>query len=197
MSPDPAPAGRLPLVPVDSDDPLVAEVFDAVRAMGWPVPTLYRALGNSPAMLRAWTAFAWPLRNDANTPRALRELIIMRVAQLTDAPYEWLAHWDMAVEHDVAVEQLHDLWRWRESDLFSPNERAALAAADDLTLDLGLADQTWSDLVFRFRPDEIVELILTAAFYSCVSRVLRALQLDYPAEDPRLTHLVRGVGRPG
>ena len=116
MSPDPAPAGRLPLVPVDSDDPLVAEVFDAVRAMGWPVPTLYRALGNSPAMLRAWTAFAWPLRNDASTPRALRELIIMRVAQLTDAPYEWLAHWDMAVEHDVAVEQLHDLWRWRESD---------------------------------------------------------------------------------
>ena len=42
-----------------------------------------------------------------------------------------------------------------------------------------------------------MELILTAAFYSCVSRVLRALQLDYPAEDPRLTHLVRGVGRAG
>ena len=175
----------------------MAEVFDAVRAIGWPVPTLYRALGNSPAMLRAWTAFAWPLRNDATTPRALRELIIMRVAQLTDAPYEWLAHWDMAVEHGVAVEQLHDLWRWRESDAFSEHERAALAAADDLTLDLGLADRTWSDLDARFQPGEIVELMLTAAFYSCVSRVLGALQLDYPAGDPRLSHLGRGVERPG
>lgn len=192
MSPDPTPAGRLPLVPVDSDDPQVADVFDAVRAIGWPVPTLYRALGNSPAMLRAWTAFAWPLRNDATTPRALRELIIMRVAQLTDAPYEWLAHWDMAVEHGVAVEQLHDLRRWRESDAFSEYERAALAAADDL----GLADRTWSDLDARFQPGEIVELMLTAAFYSCVSRVLGALQLDYPAGDPRLTHLGRGVERP-
>lgn len=197
MSPDRAPASRLPLVPVDSDDPLVAEVFDAVRAVGWPVPTLYRALGNSPAMLRAWTAFAWPLRNDATTPRPLRELIIMRVAQLTDAPYEWLAHWDMAVEHGVAVEQLHDLGRWRESDAFSEHERAALAAADDLTLDLGLSDRTWSDLDARFQPAEIVELILTAAFYSCVSRVLCALQLDYPAEDPRLAYLRRGVERPG
>ena len=197
MSTDPAPASRLPLVPADSDDPQLAEVFDAVRAMGWPVPTLYRALGNSPAMLRAWTAFAWPLRNDATTPRALRELIIMRVAQLTDAPYEWLAHWDMAVEHGVPLEQLHDLWRWRESDAFSEHERAALAAADDLTLELGLADGTWSDLDARFQPGEIVELMLTAAFYSCVSRVLGALQLDYPAEDPRLFHLGRGVERPG
>ena len=197
MSPDSGPAGRLPLVPADDDDPVVAEVFDAVRAIGWPVPTLYRALGNSPAMLRAWTAFAWPLRNDATTPRALRELIIMRVAQLTDAPYEWLAHWDMAVEHGVAVEQLQALGQWRASDAFSEHERAALAAADDLTLDLGMADRTWLDLAARFQPAEIVELILTAAFYSCVSRVLGALQLHHPAEDPRLTYLVRGVERPG
>ena len=197
MSSDSGPAERLPLVPVDADDPVVSEVFDAVRVIGWPVPTLYRALGNSPAMLRAWTAFAWPLRNDATTPRPLRELIIMRVAQLTDAPYEWLAHWDMAVEHGVAVEQLQALGRWRESDLFSENERVALAAADDLTLDLGLADRTWSDLDDRFQPGEIVELILTAAFYSCVSRVLRALQLDYPDEDSRLAYLRHGVERPG
>ena len=74
---------------------------------------------------------------------------------------------------------------------------AALAAADDLTLDLGLADRTWSDPAARFQPAEIVELILTDAFYSCVSRVLGALQLDHPAEDPRLTHLGRGVERPG
>lgn len=193
----PAPVSRLPLVAEDNDDPLVAEVFDEVRAIGWPVPTLYRALGNSPAMLRAWTAFAWPLRNDATTPRPLRELIIMRVAQLTDAPYEWLAHWDMAVEHGVAVEQLHELGRWRESEAFTEHERAALAAADDLTLGLGLADRTWSDLDARFQPGEIVELILTAAFYSCVSRVLCALELDYPVEDPRLAYLGRGVERPG
>ena len=189
MSSADRPIPRLPPVPVDSDDPLIAEVFGAVEAMGRQVPTLYQALGNSPEMLRAWTAFAWPLRSAATTSRALRELVIMRVAHLTAAPYEWLAHWDMAVESGVGEEQLHAVGSWRQSQAFSEHERAALAAADELTFELGLSDETWSELAAHFDPGEIVELILTASFYSCVSRVLGALQLEYPTEDPRLAHL--------
>ena len=189
MSPGTESTERLPLVPVDADDPVLIEIFDAVRGMGMEVPTLYQALGNSPGMLRAWTAFAWPLRSDATTPRELRELMIMRVAQLTAAPYEWLAHWNMAVGHGVAEEQLRALADWRQSDAFSEQERAALTTADELTLELGLSDGTWSELTALFEPAEIVELILTAAFYSCVSRVLGVLELDYPAEDPRLAYL--------
>jgi len=190
-------AGRLPLVRTDSDNPILMEVFGAVRRTGQQVPSLYQALGNSPEMLRAWTALAWPLRNDATTPRGIRELMILRVAQLTVAPYEWLAHWDMAVEHGVTEEQIQALSQWQQSNAFSGHERAALAAADDLTLGLGLADDTWSELAARFQPGEIIELILTAAFYSCVSRVLGALQLEYDPEDLRLSHLWSSSHSPG
>ena len=58
-------AGRLPLVPSDSDDVALAAVFDVFRTRGREVPTLYRSLGNAPAMLQGWVDLAWPLRNDA------------------------------------------------------------------------------------------------------------------------------------
>ena len=75
-------AGRLPLVPSDSEDVALAAVFDVFRS-GAGGAGAYRSLGNAPAMLQGWVDFAWPLRNEARTSRRLRELIIMRVAQLT------------------------------------------------------------------------------------------------------------------
>ena len=182
--------GRLPPVAGDTGDPELAAVFDVFRQAGRDVPLLYRTLGNAPAMLNAWTSLAWPLRQEAVSPRGLRELLIMRVAQLTSAPFEWVAHWDMAVKHGIAVEQLEDLGRWRDSTRFSTDERAALALADELTNVLEVSDETWTVLAGRFSEGELVELVLTISFYSCVSRVLRALQLDVVDDaDPRLAAL--------
>lgn len=172
----------LPLVPADSTDPLLAAVFDRFRTSGRDVPTLYRVLGNSPAMLQAWTALAWPLREAARTPRALRELLIMRVAQLTDAAYEWVAHGPMALHCGITLEQLGALRDWPESDLFDDEQRLLLQVADELTLRLDITEPTFAQLTAAYPPPEVVELVLTVAFYSCVSRTLRALRVG-PVED--------------
>jgi 4-carboxymuconolactone decarboxylase len=190
---------RVAPVAADTTDPELAPVFDVFRDAGREVPLLYRALGRAPAMLRAWTSLAWPLRNEAVAPRGLRELLIMRVAQLTVAPFEWVAHWDMAVKHGVTVEQLGQLHRWVDSELFSADERAALALTDELTAKLDVSDETWAELAGRFGDGELVELVLTISFYSCVSRVLRALGIDAVDEtDPRVAALTsagwRGAG---
>ena len=179
-------AGRLPLVDDATDDPRLAHVFGRFREAGREVPTLYRTLGNAPAMLNAWVGLAWPLRNEATTPRALRELIIMRVAQLTRTAYEWVAHRPMALHCGITAEQLADLHRWRDSERFSDEEREALAMTDELTDQLDVSDAVWEPLAARYQPGEIVELVLTAAYYACVSRTLRALRLPVDPDDPLL-----------
>jgi alkylhydroperoxidase family enzyme len=185
--------GRIPPVDAETTDPALAPVFDVFRAAGRDVPMLYRTLGNAPAMLQAWTSLAWPLRQDAVSPRRLRELLIMRVAQLTTAEFEWLAHWDMAVKHGISVAQLEQLARWQDSPLFSAEERAALAVTDELTTGLRVTDDTWASLAEHFSDGELVELVLTVSFYSCVSRVLHALDLSEVDElDPRLGALTAG-----
>jgi len=179
-------AGRLPLVNSDSDDPVLAPIFDRFRDAGREVPTLYRTLGNAPAMLNAWVGLAWPLRHDATTSRALRELIIMRVAQLTGAGYEWVAHYPMAIQCGITAEQLADLRRWRESERFTDEQREVLALTDEITDDVDVSDETWTPVAARYDPGELVELVLTAAYYSCVSRTLRALRLPVDPDDPVL-----------
>ena len=179
-------AGRLPLVDSDTRDPQLTNVFGRFRDAGHDVPTLYRTLGNAPAMLNAWVGLAWPLRNEATTSRALRELIIMRVAQLTRTAYEWVAHRPMTVKCGITETQVSELSRWRESAAFSPEEREVLALTDELTDGLDVSDETWAALAARYSPGEIVELVLTAAYYSCVSRTLRALRLPVDPDDPAL-----------
>jgi len=168
---------RVPLLSDAEIAPNVAEIFERMRKAGGQPPNLYRALANAPAMLDAWIGLAWPLRHDAKTSRALRELVIMRVAGLTDAHYEEHHHRRMALEAGVSEAQLADLARWRDSKRFNEAERAVLAMADAVTRGGKLPDVVHADLQRHFKPGEIVELVLTAAFYNCVSRTLLALEV--------------------
>ena len=86
------------LVPMPETDSELNKIFKAVQARGVEIPNLYRVLGYSPSMLRAWLDFAWPLRLNAGTPRSIRELLILRGAQRSRIEYEWVHHVPMALE---------------------------------------------------------------------------------------------------
>lgn len=171
------PEPRIPLIGDDTDDPRLTATFDRVRSAVGRIPNLYRTLGHNPEVLDAWLAFAWPLRHAATSDRALRELVIMRTAQLTTADYEWRQHWSMALEVGVSEEQLAALGAWPDADAFSPAEKAALRMTDELGSTADLGDDGWAALRSHFDDRECVELVLTAAFYSCVSRVLGGLHV--------------------
>src|SRR5438874_11610012 len=91
-----AEVARLPLVSDRPDDPDLRRIFDDLRRQGREPSNLYRTLGHAPRMLRAWVGMAWPLRTEPSVRRALRELMIMRGAQLTGAVYEWAPHRERA-----------------------------------------------------------------------------------------------------
>ena len=169
---------RLPFVTEAGGDPTLTEIFEVFSSQDRPVPELYQLLANAPQMLRAWTGIAWPLRNDAECPRRLRELIILRIAQLTDASYEWESHLGFAERHGVRPTQVDALRDWQTSAEFDDRERALLQLADQLTLCGDLPYASFEPLTRHFSDSEIVEVILTAAFYCCVSRVLKAVALE-------------------
>ena len=182
-------AGRLPLVPSDSDDVALAAVFDVFRTAGG---RCRRSTGRSATRRRCCRAGSTSPGRCATTLArhgALRELIIIRVAQLTGTAYEWLAHYDMAVVQGVPEATLEELTSWRTNADLDDVEREVLAMTDELTVDLEVGDATWAALAERYEPGELVELVLTAAFYSCVSRVLRTLRLPVDPTDPRLGSL--------
>ncbi|MDA0982543.1 MAG: carboxymuconolactone decarboxylase family protein [Proteobacteria bacterium] len=144
----------------------------------WGSPVnLYRALGNHPGLVTAWTEFANAIRHDSRTPRALRELMILRTAQIARSEYEWAHHLRMARKAGVPEAQIAALAGWRDSSLFDARERAALALTEGV-MACNVSDEVYAEVKRRFNDAEFVELSLTAAFYAMVSRMLDAMRVE-------------------
>lgn len=175
---------RLKMLPARPEDPALLAMFDEVLARGVRLPNLYRVIGHAPKMLRAWLDFAWPLRLDAETPRRLRELLILRGAQVSGAHYEWVHHTKMALAAGVSQDQIDALSDWERSDLFDTRERAVLRLAQEVTAGPAASAETIGDLKQAgFDEAAIVELTLTASFYVCVARFLLSMNVELEDED--------------
>jgi 4-carboxymuconolactone decarboxylase len=140
-------------------------------------PNLYRGLGNHPALVAAWTEFSKMLRHDTRTPRALRELVILRGGQMMRSEYEWAQHLRMARKAGVSEEQIKELASWRSSSCFNPKEKAALAVAEDVT-NGKVTDETYKLAMQHFDHHDYVEIAAVAAFYAMVGRMLDAMGIE-------------------
>ena len=171
---------RLPMVPAEPEDPALAAMFAEVRARGIPVPNLYRVLGHAPRMLRAWLDMAWPLRLDAKSGRRIRELLILRGAQVSGTRYEWVHHVPMALAAGVKQAQIDALDdEWGSCPLFREPEKVVLRLADEVTRGPGASAECIAALGKQGYSDaEITELTLTASFYVCVSRFLQSMDVQ-------------------
>jgi alkylhydroperoxidase family enzyme len=165
-----------PVQGTPTDGPAAA-VYGHIIGKGHEVPAVLQALAHSPELLRAWTDLTWPLRDKCQTPRAIRELAIMRVAQLADAAYAWEHHRPWALSSGIRPAQLDALKAWPSSAEFDEDERAVLAAADEITAGR-LSDAAYDRLAARFDEQGIVELVVTISFYGCAARVIDALGVE-------------------
>jgi AhpD family alkylhydroperoxidase len=149
---------------------------------------MYQVLANAPALLDGWLEFGWSLRQEASSDRGLRELAIMRVAQLTGCEYVWRSHYRMAESGGIRPDSLSALAAWRSSNLYSDVERAVLAVTDALTVDAAVPDDVWAAFDDYFDDRQKVEIVLTISWYACAARVANGLQVPleewHPAVPP-------------
>jgi len=158
------------------------EVARKIQHLGGRPLNLYRIIANTPAMLSAWVDFAYRIRLECKTPHPLRELMILRTAQLTDSFYEWHQHRLMAEEAKVPERQVAELAMWRHSEAFGAPERAALAFMEAIVAG-AVDDSTNAELARHFDAEACIELAMTASFYCMVPRILSAIGVT-PAGEP-------------
>ncbi len=152
-------------------------------------PNLYRALGNHAPLCAAWSEFARAIRYDSRSPRALRELMILRGAQLMRSEYEWAQHLKMARKFGVREAQIAALADWRGSKEFDERDKAALLLAEAVT-NGNVTDEVYAAVSKHFGHAEFIELALVPAFYAMVARMLDAMRVqlepDARSYSPRL-----------
>lgn len=149
---------------------------ERITELGGKPINLYRILANQPEMLDAWLEFAYSIRLSAKTARPLRELMILRTAQLQHSAYEWYQHRKMASSAGVDEHQIAELPMWRSSKAFNAKEKAALDLTEAIVHGL-VSDEVHAEAAKHFSQAEMIELVMTASFYSMVPRVLAALEV--------------------
>ncbi len=149
-----------------------------IKAERGHVLHLYQMLLHSAPLTEGWLGFMTAVRQKLDLPAALRELLIMRVAQLNGAPYEAQQHEPIALKVGVTPAQLAALPQWAASDAFNEMERAALQLCDTMTQQVQVPRATLLAVQQHLGDKQTVELVATVASYNMVSRFLEALHIQ-------------------
>lgn len=146
------------------------------------ITPLYQVLLHSPAIVEGWEALLTAVRQKTRVPPALRELVILRIATLNGAPYEFEAHVPHARQAglpQVVIDTLRQSGPSQTPALADPLQADVLAYTDAMTLAIDVPDAIYDPLAARFDDQVMLELTATIAAYNMVSRLLAALRIGH------------------
>jgi AhpD family alkylhydroperoxidase len=161
--------------------PELAQQEARILAARGRISPLYQALLNSPAIADGWEQMLSAVRNRNSLPADIRELVILRVAVINNAPYEFEAHVPHAQAaglSDAAIAALREVTLAPAAPL-SHAQRIAVRLADTMTRDIQVPDALFEEVRSLFNAQGQLDLVATVAAYNMVSRLLVALQIGH------------------
>lgn len=143
------------------------------------ISPLYQVLLNSPDIAKGWEALLTAVRNRSSLPASLKELMILRVAVLNRAQFEFDAHRPHAINAGVSEDQIQLIQQDKITAGFTPLEILVMEFTDVMTRDIQVPDALYSSVKAHFNDREILEVVTTIAAYNMVSRLLNALHVGH------------------
>lgn len=159
--------------------PALADVEARILTERGRISLLYQVLLNSAPIASGWERMLSAVRKQTGVPAPLRELIILRVAVLNGAPFEFEAHAPIALSEGVSEQKIAAVADTVSAGIFTPEERLVLALTDAMTRDIVVPDALMLALKQHYDDERLVELVATVAAYNMVSRFLVALHIEH------------------
>lgn len=134
----------------------------------------------APELYQAFTKPEAALRKGPLDP-ALRELVKIRASQLNGCLFCIDMHVHEALELGENQERIFQLTAWRESSLYSPAERVALAYTEAATEQPdGVPDELWNEVTAAFKPEETAYLVGQVAMINAWNRIAAPTHTEPP-----------------
>jgi AhpD family alkylhydroperoxidase len=125
----------------------------------------------APDLYQAFTEPEGLLRKGPLDP-FVRELVKIRASQMNGCLFCIDMHIHEALEIGESQERIFQLSAWRESSLYSPAERVALAYAEAATEQPdGVPDELWDEVAATFKPEEAAYLVGQVAMINLWNRI--------------------------
>jgi alkylhydroperoxidase family enzyme len=164
----------------DGFTPEAADRYLSGRPDALPMPNAVSTLLHHPRLARRWLAFNSVLLFAPALDVRLRELMILRVAWRTGAPYEWAQHVRLAQGCGVTADEIDAIGAPLDAGPWSALEADVLAATDELLAGYRIDDRTWERLAVHLDEQQLTELVFVVGAYTCLAMAFNsfALELD-------------------
>jgi 4-carboxymuconolactone decarboxylase len=162
----------------EGDDEVAARIRS--RRPGGVLRPIDHVLLHCPPVADGWNDLLGAIRARMGLRADLRELVILRIAVLNDAPYEWDSHQADAVAAGLSDEQIAALRGQdaAQSAALDELQRQVVRYADRMTARVDVPAELFQEVATSLDQRSLVELTITIAAYNMVSRLVVALDVE-------------------
>ena len=111
------------------------------------------------------------------TPRQ-RELLVLRVAHLRHAAYEWAQHVLLAGDAGITPEEVDRVIEGPDAPGWAPAEAALLRATDELVAEAEITDATWAALADHLDAQQLMDVVFTVGTYEALAMALNSFGVE-------------------
>lgn len=141
------------------------------------LPEIVRTMLRHPDLFARQTDIGLQLLSRGALPGRDRELAILRVGWLCQAPYEWGEHVIIAKSLGISSEEVERITQGSSAPGWTEHERAILRATEELRENAMISDSTWAVLARTYNEQQLIELPIVIGQYQTVAYYQNSLRL--------------------
>jgi alkylhydroperoxidase family enzyme len=141
------------------------------------VYAIWATLAAHPDALRRFLVFGNHVLGKNTLPVRSRELVILRIAWLTQAEYEWLQHVRIARGAGLSDDEIRALGDTEPAG-FGAADRTLLAATDQLVARADVSDTVWKELRDGLGTEQLIDLVYTVGQYRTVAMAINTFRVQ-------------------
>lgn len=166
-----------------------------MEARGARVGNIWRTAAHSPATLIHLIRLGNAMLSRTRLDPALRELAVLRVAEILDCDYERKPHTMFGKEVGLTDEKIAAVRDWEKADIFNEVERAVLRFTDEVAVKGRVSNVAYAALARHLDAGMMVELAEVIGMYGMLARILLPFEVEQDSEGAP-TSAAQIIGRP-
>ncbi|MHA2180902.1 MAG: carboxymuconolactone decarboxylase family protein, partial [Promethearchaeota archaeon] len=121
-----------------------------------------------------WLIMASQITYDSSLPPRDKEIIILRVAWLTKAKYEWDHHLIVGKQAGLSDEEINRIKKGLDTKGWGKNDAALIQTVDELYTNTFISNPTWKALSERYNSYQLMDLVFTVGGYNMLAMFLNS-----------------------